>query len=251
MTMMIQRVNANSPAQAVKSRARGPTITQLRAKQAALVAAAELAASSNAEASVVRHSPVDEAKRWASGKGRKVGFAKARATFRGGGTGIAATAAKHDSLIKKARWRGTEQIARETPAGSVSVVTMPHRKDFASDKEHQVKFNLWLKADTWSTWSTWSAVINLTSRAGELRSAPSEPDDRYRATGKRALAPRRVLPAFVFEGAQAAVGEQRRTGSGQRPRASSSCNGLGHRGRRGLCATPGGHPARGSPSRSG
>ena len=107
--MMIQRVNANSPAQAVKSRARGPTITQLRAKQAALVAASELAASSNAEASVVRHSPVDEAKRWASGKGRKVGFAKARATFRGGGTGIAATAAKHDSLIKKARWRGTEQ----------------------------------------------------------------------------------------------------------------------------------------------
>ena len=97
MTMMIQRVNANSPAQAVKSRARGPTITQLRAKQAALVAAAELAASSNAEASVVRHSPVDEAKRWASGKGRKVGFSKARATFRGGGTGIAATAAKHDS----------------------------------------------------------------------------------------------------------------------------------------------------------
>ena len=78
MTMMIQRVNANSPAQAVKSRARGPTITQLRAKQAALVAASELAASSDAEASVVRHSPVDEAKRWASGKGRKVGFAKAR-----------------------------------------------------------------------------------------------------------------------------------------------------------------------------
>ena len=95
--MMIQRVNANSPAQAVKSRARGPTITQLRTKQAALVAASELAASSDAEASVVRHSPVDEAKRWASGKGRKVGFAKARATFRGGGTGIAATAAKHDS----------------------------------------------------------------------------------------------------------------------------------------------------------
>ena len=116
MTMMIQRVNANSPAQAVKSRARGPTITQLRAKQAALVAAAELAASSNAEASVVRHSPVDEAKRWASGKGRKVGFSKARATFRGGGTGIAATAAKHHSLIKKARWRGTinkEQVLQE------------------------------------------------------------------------------------------------------------------------------------------
>jgi len=32
MTMMIQRVNANSQAQAVKSRARAPTITQLRAK---------------------------------------------------------------------------------------------------------------------------------------------------------------------------------------------------------------------------
>ena len=34
MTIMIERVNANSPAQAVKSRARGPTNTQLRAKQA-------------------------------------------------------------------------------------------------------------------------------------------------------------------------------------------------------------------------
>jgi len=42
MTMMIERVNANSPAQAAKSRARGPTITQLRAKQAVLVAAYEL-----------------------------------------------------------------------------------------------------------------------------------------------------------------------------------------------------------------
>ena len=39
-----------------------------------------------------------------------------------------------------------------------------------------------------STWSTWSAVSNLTSRAGELRSAPSGPDDRYRVAGKRALA---------------------------------------------------------------
>ena len=29
------------------------------------------------------------------------------------------------------------------------------------------------------TWSTWSAVINPTPRAGELRSAPSWPDDRY------------------------------------------------------------------------
>ena len=40
-----------------------------------------------------------------------------------------------------------------------------------------------------STWSTWSAVGNLTSRAGELRSAPSGPDDRDRVAGKRALAP--------------------------------------------------------------
>ena len=31
-------------------------------------------------------------------------------------------------------------------------------------------------------WSTWSAVGNLTSRAGELRSAPSEPDDRQSFT---------------------------------------------------------------------
>jgi len=39
------------------------------------------------------------------------------------------------------------------------------------------------------SWSTWSAVINLTSRAGvpagELRSAPSGPDDRHRATSFR------------------------------------------------------------------
>ena len=34
-----------------------------------------------------------------------------------------------------------------------------------------------------STWSTWSAVINRTSRAEELRSAPSGPDDWHRVTG--------------------------------------------------------------------
>ena len=38
------------------------------------------------------------------------------------------------------------------------------------------------------SWSTWSAVINRTSRAGELRSAPSGPDDWHRVAGKRALA---------------------------------------------------------------
>ena len=43
--------------------------------------------------------------------------------------------------------------------------------------------NLTSRAGELSTWSTWSAVINLTSRAGELRSAPSGPDDRDRATG--------------------------------------------------------------------
>ena len=37
-------------------------------------------------------------------------------------------------------------------------------------------------------WSTWSAVSNRTSRAGELRSAPSGPDDWHRVAGKRALA---------------------------------------------------------------
>ena len=38
------------------------------------------------------------------------------------------------------------------------------------------------------TWSTWRAVINRTSRAGELRSAPSGPDDWHRVAGKKALA---------------------------------------------------------------
>ena len=45
-----------------------------------------------------------------------------------------------------------------------------------------------LSIDLRCTWSTWSAVISLTSRAGELRSAPSGPDDRDRVAGKRALA---------------------------------------------------------------
>ena len=44
-------------------------------------------------------------------------------------------------------------------------------------------FRLRQTASDRSTWSTWSAVINLTSRAGELRSAPSGPDDRHRVTG--------------------------------------------------------------------
>ena len=42
----------------------------------------------------------------------------------------------------------------------------------------------WKKiASGFGPWSTWSAVINRTSRAGELRSAPSGPDDWHRVTG--------------------------------------------------------------------
>ena len=51
---------------------------------------------------------------------------------------------------------------------------------------------VWGRLERWTgvvcTWSTWSAVINRTSRAGELRSAPSGPDDWHRVAGKRALA---------------------------------------------------------------
>ena len=90
--------------------------------------------------------PRNEAKRWASGKSRKTGFAKARATFRGGGRGSAAAAERHDSMMTKARWRGTEAIARETPAGSLSVASMPQRKDYTNDAEHHGKFQVWLQA---------------------------------------------------------------------------------------------------------
>ncbi|EOD23615.1 hypothetical protein EMIHUDRAFT_239437 [Emiliania huxleyi CCMP1516] len=90
--------------------------------------------------------PRNEAKRWASGKSRKTGFAKARATFRGGGRGSVAAAERHDSMMTKARWRGTEAIARETPAGSLSVASMPQRKDYTNDAEHHGKFQVWLQA---------------------------------------------------------------------------------------------------------
>ena len=80
--------------------------------------------------------PRNEAKRWASGKSRKTGFAKARATFRGG------CGERHDSMMTKARWRGTEAIARETPAGSLSVASMPQRKDYTNDAEHHGKFEV-------------------------------------------------------------------------------------------------------------
>ena len=53
------------------------------------VDAARFAASRATGAATARPGgrPRNEAKRWASGKSRKTGFAKARATFRGGGRG--------------------------------------------------------------------------------------------------------------------------------------------------------------------
>ena len=38
-----------------------------------------------------------------------------------------------------------EAIARETPAGSLSVASMPQRKDYANDAEHHGKFQVWLQ----------------------------------------------------------------------------------------------------------
>ena len=118
MTITTQRTTANSPAQAAKNRVRGPTVA---ARRRGAVDAARFAASRATGAATARPGgrPRNEAKRWASGKSRKTGFAKARATFRGGGRGSAAAAERHDSMMTKARWRGTEAIARETPAGSV------------------------------------------------------------------------------------------------------------------------------------
>ena len=48
-------------------------------------------------------------------------------------------------MMTKARWRGTEAIARETPAGSFSVASMPQRKDYTNDAEHHGKFQVWLQ----------------------------------------------------------------------------------------------------------
>lgn len=145
MTITTQRTTANSPAQAAKNRVRGPTVA---ARRRGAVDAARFAASRATGAATARPGgrPRNEAKRWASGKSRKTGFAKARATFRGGGRGSAAAAERHDSMMTKARWRGTEAIARETPAGSLSVASMPQRKDYANDAEHHGKFQVWLQA---------------------------------------------------------------------------------------------------------
>ena len=145
MTITTQRTTANSPAQAAKNRVRGPTVA---ARRRGAVDAARFAASRATGAATARPGgrPRNEAKRWASGKSRKTGFAKARATFRGGGRGSAAAAERHDSMMTKARWRGTEAIARETPAGSLSVASMPQRKDYTNDAEHHGKFQVWLQA---------------------------------------------------------------------------------------------------------
>ena len=145
MTITTQRTTANSPVQAAKNRVRGPTVA---VRRRGAVDAARFAASRATGAATVRPGgrPRNEAKRWASGKSRKTGFAKARATFRGGGRGSAAAAERHDSMMTKARWRGTEAIARETPAGSLSVASMPQRKDYTNDAEHHGKFQVWLQA---------------------------------------------------------------------------------------------------------
>ena len=98
MTITTQRTTANSPAQAAKNRVRGPTVA---ARRRGAVDAARFAASRATGAAMARPGgrPRNEAKRWASGKSRKTGFAKARATFCGGGRGSAAAAERHDSMM--------------------------------------------------------------------------------------------------------------------------------------------------------
>ncbi|EOD17382.1 hypothetical protein EMIHUDRAFT_210056 [Emiliania huxleyi CCMP1516] len=118
MTITTQRTTANSPAQAAKNRVRGPTVAAQWTQPGSQLR--ELRGRP-------RHGP-------------------ARATFRGGGRGSAAAAERHDSMMTKARWRGTEAIARETPAGSLSVASMPQRKDYTNDAEHHGKFQVWLQA---------------------------------------------------------------------------------------------------------
>ena len=66
-----------------------------------------------------------------------------------------------------------------------------------------------------STWSTWSAVISLTSRAGELRSAPSGPDDRSLAAAcsTAPLPPRKrraQIQEAAHQAAECCTGLQRR-----------------------------------------
>ena len=97
----------------------------------------------DAEASVVQP-PVDEAKAQAVGKRQRPQSGLRKSTGhlpwrRHGnrGDGGEARLAHQEGLLTRHR--------AHCAGDSVSVVTMPHRKDFASDTEHQVKFNLWLK----------------------------------------------------------------------------------------------------------
>ena len=116
MTITTQRTTANSPAQAAKNRVRGPTVA---ARRRGAVDAARFAASRATGAATARPGgrPRNEAKRWASGKSRKTGFAKARATFRGGGRGSAAAAERHGRLHAKG-YTLAHHLQSGSPAGA-------------------------------------------------------------------------------------------------------------------------------------
>ena len=62
------------------------------------------------------------------------------------------------------------------------------------------------------SWSTWSAVINRTSRAGELRSAPSGPDDWHRVAGKRPC----TFLVEMLEGVLCGAGRSQASSEGRR-----------------------------------
>ncbi|EOD06544.1 hypothetical protein EMIHUDRAFT_219033 [Emiliania huxleyi CCMP1516] len=113
MTITTQRTTANSPAQAAKNRVRGPTVAARRRSG---------------------RSPVRSFASYGGGHGT------ARRGPPSAAEASAAAAERHDSMMTKARWRGTEAIARETPAGSLSVASMPQRKDYTNDAEHHGKF---------------------------------------------------------------------------------------------------------------
>ena len=69
--------------------------------------------------------------------------------------------------------------------------SLPAGNSYIEDeaRREKVGVNFHGAPSTWSTWS-WSAVGNRTSRAGGLRSTPSEPRMvGIRVAGKRALAP--------------------------------------------------------------
>ena len=77
--------------------------------------------------------------------------------------------------------RSSGTSGRQSEKGQLRALTVGRQRTRLRGPRHT---SPWLR----STWSTWSAVGNLTPRTGELRSAPSWPDDRYRVAGKKALA---------------------------------------------------------------